>query len=103
MRCACWRPLASQAQARPDLAQTPDFEQAGQGTREGIEALVDDERIEFVGEGPRLAIVLVVGHVPAVVECPLGVGPVDVDGDAAMLGQVMNREARQHRLGRAGC
>ena len=33
------------------------------------------------------------------VEFPLGVGPTQVDGDAAMLGEVMNGEARQHRLG----
>ena len=31
---------------------------------QGIQALVDDERVEFVGEGTRLPIVVVVGHGP---------------------------------------
>ena len=87
-----------QAQEGPHMAQTPQFEHAGQGARQGIQELVDDERVEFVGEGPRLPIVVVVRHVPAAVEFPLGVGPMQVDGDAAMLGEVMNGEARQHRL-----
>ena len=42
------------------LAQTPDFEHAGQRARQGIEELVDDQGVEFVGEGARRAIVRVV-------------------------------------------
>ena len=40
------------AELRRNLAQAADFEEPGQGTRQGVEALIDHERVEFIGEGP---------------------------------------------------
>jgi hypothetical protein len=47
-----------QVQPGRNLAQTADFEHAGERAGSGIEALVDDKRVQFVGEMARGAIVL---------------------------------------------
>ena len=88
-----------EAEQATHLGETPDGDDTGQGTRQRIEALVNDHGIEFVGELARGAIVLVVGDGPLHIEGPLGVSLGDVNGDPATLGQGMDREAGQHGLG----
>ena len=83
-----------EVQPRPNLAQAADSDEVGEGPWEGIEALVNDKRVEFVGEGPRLPIARVVRHLPVIVQGPLGGGAVDMDGERSALGQVMDGEAR---------
>jgi len=79
--------------------QTPDGNHARQRTRQGIEDLVNDNRIQFVGELAGGTIPFVVGDVPPEVECPLRVRALNGNRHAPALGEGMNREAREHGLG----
>src|SRR5712691_10542890 len=81
------------------LAQAPDFEHTGDRAWQGIEEPVDHQSVEFVGEGPRRAIVRAGGDLPEVVEVALGVGAPQMDRDAAVRREVVDGEAREHRFG----
>ena len=92
-------PAHLHAQAGANLAQTAEFHDLRERPRQGIEDLVDDNGIEFVGEMPGRTIIRVVGHGPVEVEFPLGIGLGHMDGDRAAGGQVVHGEPREHGLG----
>ena len=58
-------PAGLAVQHGTNLTQTAHFEDPGQRAWEGVEALVNDDRIQFVGQMARRAIELVVGDGPA--------------------------------------
>ena len=77
-----------------ELAETPDFEHAREWARQVIEDLVDDDGVEFVGQRPWRAIAGIVGHVPAQLQRPLGIGLRQVNGDHPALCEMVNGEPR---------
>jgi hypothetical protein len=81
------------------LAQAPDFEHTGDRARQGIEEPVDHQGVEFVGEGPRRAMVRASGDIPEVVEVALGVGAPQMDRDAAVGREIVDGEPGEHRFG----
>jgi len=81
------------------MRQAPDGITRGSRSRQGIEDLVDDNGIQFVGELARGAIAFVVGNFPPEVELALRICPLDSNSDTPALRERVDGEARQHGLG----